>query len=151
MFKGSTCTLKVSVRWKNENEKNKESTFEFSLNDFPWIQRIQWIMTKSKSSRYLLNRYQPIVSSGKLLFTTILRNVSIARCRMSLVTRLLLDLVMIYWIQRKSFRENSIASPAAQIVVNCSRRIAALIAHYCLSATINHSPCKNYILLNGPK
>ena len=118
--------------------------FEFSLNDFPWIQRIQWIMTKSKSSmvtrdithlpidtlpvlviqhvfsllplgRYLLllttlNRYQPAGSSGKLLFTTISRNVSICRYRISLVTILLLDLVMIHWIrwiQRKSFRENS--------------------------------------------
>ena len=117
-------------------------TFEFSLNDFPWIQRIQWIMTKSKSSmvtrgithlatdtlpvlviqsvfsllplgRYPLpittpSRYQPIACSGKLLYTTILRNVTFVRCRMSLVTILLLDLVMIHWIrwiQRKSFRE----------------------------------------------
>ena len=112
--------------------------FEFSLNDFPWI---QWIMTKSKSSmvtrditylatdtlpvlviqsafslpplgRYqlpltTLHRYQPADSSGKLLFTTISRNVPI---RISLVTILLLDLDMIHWIrwiQRKSFRENS--------------------------------------------
>ena len=26
-----------------------DSLMEFFLNDFPWIQRIQWIMTKSKS------------------------------------------------------------------------------------------------------
>ena len=50
--------------------------------------------------RYLLllttlNRYQPIDSSGKLLFTTTSRNISIVRYRMSLVTILLLDLVMI--------------------------------------------------------
>ena len=119
-------------------------TIEFSLNDFPWIQWIQSIMTKSKTSmvtrdttqpatdtlpglviksvysllllgRYLLplttlNRYQPTDSSGKLLFTTVLRNISVVRYRISLVTILLLDLVMIHWIrwiQRKSFRENS--------------------------------------------
>ena len=46
--------------------------------------------------RYLLpvttqNRYQPTDSSGKLLFTTISRNVSTVRYRMSLVTILLLD------------------------------------------------------------
>ena len=114
---------------------------EFSLNDFPWIQQIHWIMTKFKSSmvtrgithlvsdtlpvlviqsvfsllplgRYPLpittpSRYQPRDSSGKLLYTTISRNVTFVRCRMSLVTILLLDLVMIHWIQKKSFRENS--------------------------------------------
>ena len=129
---------------KLRNYFKERRTIEFSLNDFPWIQRIQWIMTKSKSSmvtrgithlatdtlpmvviqsifsllplgRYLLlltlNRYQPTNSSGKLLFTTISRNVSIVRYRISLVTILLLDLVMIHWIRwirRKSFRENSI-------------------------------------------
>ena len=30
--------------------KRNTNTFEFSLNYFHWIQRIQWIMTKSKSS-----------------------------------------------------------------------------------------------------
>ena len=43
-----------------------------------------------------LNRYQPTDSSRKLLFTTLSRNVFIVRCRMSLVTVLLLDLVMIH-------------------------------------------------------
>ena len=73
--------------------------------------------------RYLLpvttlNRYQPTDSSGKLLFTTVLRNISIVRYRISLVTILLLDLVMIHWIrwiQRKSFRENSIVSDEARL------------------------------------
>ena len=116
--------------------------FIITLEIYFIIQRIQWIMTKSKSSmvtrsithlatdilpvliiqnvfsllplgRYLLplttlSRYQPTNISGKLLFTTISRNVSIVRYRISLVTILLLDLVMIRWIQRKSFRENSI-------------------------------------------
>ena len=64
-------------------------------------------------SRYLLpittlNRHQPTDSSGKLFFTTTSRNASIVRYRMSLVTILLLDFVMIHWIQKKSFRENSI-------------------------------------------
>ena len=48
--------------------------------------------------------------SEKLLFTTMSRNVSIVRIRISPVTILLLDLVMSHWIrliQRKSFRENS--------------------------------------------
>ena len=115
---------------------------EFSLNDFLWIQRIQWIMTKSKSGivtggithlttntltvpviqsvfsllllgRYLLplttlNKYQPTDSNEKFCFTTTSRNVSIVRYRMSLVAILPLDYVMIHWIQRKSFRENSI-------------------------------------------
>ena len=108
-------------------------TIEFSLNDFPWIQRIQWIMTKPKSSmvtrdithltaytlpglviqsvfsllswgRYLLplttvNRYQPTDSSGKFFFTTISSNISIVRCRMCVVTILLLDLITIHWIR----------------------------------------------------
>ena len=115
---------------------------EFFLNEFHWIQRIQWIMTKSKSGmvtkvivhlltdtlpvlviksafsllpldRYLLpvttqNRYRPTVSSGNFFFTTTSRNVTIVRCRMSLVTMLLLDFVMIHWIHWKSFRKNSI-------------------------------------------
>ena len=66
--------------------------------------------------RYLLpvtthNRYQRTDSSGKLLFTTTSRSLTIVRYRMSLVTILVLDLVMIHWIHwihRKSFRENSI-------------------------------------------
>ena len=62
--------------------------------------------------RYLLplitvNRYQPTDSRGKLLFVTMSRNVSIVRYRMSLVTILLLDMVIIHWIQGKWFRENS--------------------------------------------
>ena len=68
--------------------------------------------------RYLLpittqNRYQPTDSSWKFFFTTTSRNVTIVRYRISLVTILLLDLVMIHWIhwiQRKSFRKNSIIS-----------------------------------------
>ena len=57
-------------------------------------------------------------SSGKLLFTTISRSVSIVRYRISLVTIQLLDLVMIHWvhwIQRKLFRENSTVSFYVQI------------------------------------
>ena len=65
--------------------------------------------------RYLLplttlNRYQPTDGSRKFFFTTVSRNVSIVSYRMSLVTILLLDSVMIHWIrwiQGKSFRENS--------------------------------------------
>ena len=56
--------------------------------------------------RYLLplttlNRYQPIDSSGKLLFTTTSRDVSIVKYRVSLVNILFLHLVMIRWIQKK--------------------------------------------------
>ena len=66
--------------------------------------------------RYLLplttqNRYQSIGSSGKFFFTTTSKNITIDRWVIPLVTKLLLDLVMIHWIcwiQRKSFRENSI-------------------------------------------
>ena len=43
-----------------------------------------------------LNRYQSTGSSGKLLITTVLRNISIVRYRISLVTILLLDLVVIH-------------------------------------------------------
>ena len=62
---------------------------------------IQSVFSLLPLGRYLLplttlNRYQPIDSSGKLLFTTISRNVSIVRYRISLVTILLLDLVMIH-------------------------------------------------------
>ena len=62
---------------------------------------IQSVFSLLPLGRYLLvlttlNRYQPADSSGKLLFTTISRNVSIVRYRISLVTILLLDLVMIH-------------------------------------------------------
>ena len=98
---------------------------EFFLNAFYWIQRIQWIMTKSKSGMFtkvithLLTNTLPVLvikktadSSRKFFFTTTSTNVTTVRCRMSLVTMLVLDFVMIHWIrwiQRKSFRENSIA------------------------------------------
>ena len=68
------------------------------------------------------DRYQPMDGSGNFLFTTTSRGVSNVRSRMSLVTILLLDFVMIHWIgwiQRRSFRENSIVS------VHC----AALLEH----------------------
>ena len=58
-----------------------------------------------------LNRHQLTDSIGKFFFTTTSSNVSAVRYRVSVVTILLLDLVMIRWIrwiQRKSFRENSI-------------------------------------------
>ena len=69
--------------------------------------------------RYLLpvttqKRYQSTGSSRKFFFTTTSRNVTnvtIVRCRMSLVTILVMDFVMIHWIhwiQRNSFRKNSI-------------------------------------------
>ena len=141
------CGKKQSISFLSTQSvkgKHKFHSFEFSLNDFLWI---QWIMTKSKSGmvirgithlatntlpvpviqsvfswlplgRYLLslttlNRYQPTDSSEKFFFTTTSRNVSIVRYRMSLVAILPLDFVMIHWIrwiQRKSFRENSINS-----------------------------------------
>ena len=66
-----------------------------------------------------VNRYPSKDSSGKFFFTTTSRtsrNVSIVRYRMSLVTILPLDFVMIHWIQRKSFRENSIEMIAAFLV-----------------------------------
>ena len=51
--------------------------------------------------RYLLilttlDRYQPTGSSGKFVFTTTSRNVTIVRCRMSAVAILVLDYVMIH-------------------------------------------------------
>ena len=55
------------------------------------------------------NRYQYTSSNGKFFFTTASRNVTIVRCRMSLVTIPVLDFVMIHlihWIHRKSFRKN---------------------------------------------
>ena len=66
------------------------------------------------TSRYLFpvttrNRYQSIDSSGKFFFTTTSRNITIVKCRMSLVTILVLEFVMIdwiRWIQRKSFSKN---------------------------------------------
>ena len=79
--------------------------------------------------RYLLpvttwHRYQSTGSSGKFYFTTTSRNVTVVRCRMSLVTILVLDFVMIHWIcwiQRKSFRKNSIVSVPfpSPILVRC--------------------------------
>ena len=62
---------------------------------------IQSVFSLLPLGRYLLplttlNRYQPTDSNGKLLFTTISSNVSIFRYRISLITILLLDLVMIH-------------------------------------------------------
>ena len=57
------------------------------------------------------NRYQSTDNSGKFFFTTTSRNVTIVRCRMSLVTILVLVFFVIHWIrwiQRTSFRKNSI-------------------------------------------
>ena len=133
----SNCFLKISFSEYSSFFESEKVIFifplEFFLNKFP---RIQWIMTKSKSGMVTkgithlatntlpvlllgtyplqlttLNRCQPTVSSGKFLFTTTSRNESIVRWRMSLVTILFLDFVIIYWIcwiQGKSFRESSI-------------------------------------------
>ena len=62
---------------------------------------IQSVFSLLSLGRYLLpittlNRYQATDSSGKLLYTTMSRNVSIVRYRISLETILLLDLVMIH-------------------------------------------------------
>ena len=62
---------------------------------------IQSVFSLLRLGRYLLpittpSRYQPIDSSGKLLYTAISRNVTFGRRRMSVVTILLLDLVMIH-------------------------------------------------------
>ena len=120
-----TATSVELFRDMNRIPACKMTLLEFSLNDFLWIQRIQWIMTKYKSGmvtkgithlltdtlpvlviksafsllslgRYplaltTLNRYQSKDSSEKFFFTTISRNVTIVRCRMSLVTILVLD------------------------------------------------------------
>ena len=53
------------------------------------------------------NRYLPRGSNENTLCITSTGNVSVARWVIPLVTILLLDLVMIHWIQGKSFRENS--------------------------------------------
>ena len=56
-----------------------------------------------------VNRYHPRDSNGNIFFTTTSRNVSVVRYGVSLVTILLLDFVMIHWIQ--SFRKNSNIRP----------------------------------------
>ena len=56
------------------------------------------------------NRYHPRDSNGNIFFTTTLRNVSVIRYGVPLVTILLLDFVLIHWIrhiQWNSFRKNS--------------------------------------------
>ena len=58
-----------------------------------------------------VNRYHPRDSKGNFFFTTKSKNVSVVRCGMFLVTILLLDFILIHWIQWiqwKSFRENSV-------------------------------------------
>ena len=100
---------------------------------------IQSVFSLLPLSRYPLpittpSRYQPTDSSGKLLYTTVSRNVTFVRCRMSLVTILLLDLVMIHWIrwiQRWSFRENSNGSVHTCSVQNSQN--SPKRAHFCLS------------------
>ena len=57
-----------------------KGTVKFSLNDFLWIQQIQWITTKFKSSmitRDIYNRYIPWLSSKKEFPTTICSLVSV--------------------------------------------------------------------------
>ena len=78
---------KIPFSQKKRDNKCIQVTYpiQFFLNEFHWIQQIQWIMTKSKSG---------IITKG--------------------ITYLLTDtlyIVMIHWIcwiQRTSFRENSI-------------------------------------------
>ena len=45
------------------------------------------------------NWYQSTCSSGKFFFTTTSRNVTVVTCRISLITILFLDFVMILWIR----------------------------------------------------
>ena len=54
-----------------------------------------------------VNRYHPRHSNGNIFFTTTPRNVSVVTYGVSLVTILLLDFVLIHWIQWKSFMKNS--------------------------------------------
>ena len=68
------------------------------------VVEIQSTFSLLSLGRYLLpvtpwNRYQSAGSSGKFFFTTTSRNVSIVRYRISLVTILVLDLVMIHGIR----------------------------------------------------
>ena len=65
---------------------------------------IESIFSLQPQGRYLLpvttrNRYQSTGSRGKFFFTTTSRNVTIVRCRMSLVTILVLDFVTFHWVQ----------------------------------------------------
>ena len=86
------------------------------LTDILPLLVIKSVFSLLPPGRYLLpvttgNRYQSTGSSRKFFVTTTSRNITIVRCRMSLVTILVMDFVMIHWIrwiQRKLFRKNSI-------------------------------------------
>ena len=83
---------------------NSERTFEFSLNNYLWIQQIQWIMTKSKSSMvtrdilYLttidtfldvvVKKNFPLLSVGWYLFRVVRSNRYLS---IALITYLLID------------------------------------------------------------
>ena len=47
------------LEWRAANPV--ANTFEFSLNDFPWIHRIQWIMTKSKNGEITMDALYPAI------------------------------------------------------------------------------------------
>ena len=85
----ATATLPMAV---------KESVFPLlPVGRYPL-----WLIT--------VNRHHPRDSNGNIFFTATSRNVSVVNYGVSLVTRLLLDFVLIQWIrwiQWKSFRKNS--------------------------------------------
>ena len=78
-----------------------------------------------------LNWYQSMDSSGKFFFTTTSGNVSIVRYRMSLVTILVMDFVMIRlirWIQRKSFSKNSSVSDTCWCTIDDCDHFAIFVS-----------------------
>ena len=103
-------------------------------NECHWIQRIQWIMTRSKNSTvttsitYLDIVTFPVIVIGStfsllplgrylhFIFTTSFENIAITRCGVFLLTIPILCFCMIHWmqwIQGNSFRKNSIVSEAS--------------------------------------
>ena len=80
------------------------------------------------------NRYLPRGSNENSLCSSVTGSVSVARWVISLVTILLMDLVMIHWIrwiQRKSFRENSI-----RLITARKRSLRRLCFYTCLSVIL---------------
>ena len=63
------------LNWWIMEGKSNFGLFEFSLNDFHWIQRIQWIKTKSKSS--MVTRDTPYLTTDTFLDVVVNKDIFI--------------------------------------------------------------------------
>ena len=96
----------------------------------------------------------PLWTKNRLHFftTTASSNVSIIRYRMSLVTILLLDFVMIHWIQRRLFRESQLNGKSTSMTRQVEYNFCKQLSHVGNSDSFhpyNYLVCTGKFLLFG--